>query len=401
MSGFIQSLNSSDDPTSDDAVSIVIGDQNISGWGTVAITRSVELFPNSFMLTAADQYPYSADQATTFPGGPGQKCQVFIGSDLVVTGYVDRYGVNVAPGRHEITIIGRGLCEDLVDCSADLLSPQIVGGTITASNTLDLAQKLCKSFNITARSAVSDLGKPLLPFTVALGETSYEIIERVARYTSFLVYEDEKGQLVLDRVGTKKMASGFKMPGNIEAASSTLSIDQRFSRYTVVMTTVNQYAELSPLANNRADVTDKTMPRYRPRIIVSEQVDPSYDIAKARAEWELARRIGRSQAIQLTCDSWRDSDGKLWQPNYLAPVDGAALKITDKEWIIGTVTYRKDGSGTHADVTLMPPDAFKPEPAPLYLWDYEIMQATQKSQSPAPASTTATSTTPGGLLGHV
>ena len=149
---------------------------------------------------------------------------MFIGSDLVVTGYVDRYGVNVAPGRHEITIIGRGLCEDLVDCSA-----VIEGNTITASNTLDLAQKLCKSFNITARSAVSDLGKPLLPFTVALGETSSEIIERVARYTSFLVYEDEKGQLVLDRVGTKKMASGFKMPGNIEAASSTLSIDQRFS----------------------------------------------------------------------------------------------------------------------------------------------------------------------------
>ena len=397
MSGLFGSLV----PDYQNDIAIVIGNNTISGWGAVSITRSVELFPNSFTVTAADPYFGDATQATTFPGGPGEKCRVYIGTDLVVTGYVDRYGVSISTGAHQIVISGRGLCEDLTDCSADLLnSPDVQGATITAANALDLAQKLCKSFNITARCAVSDLGKPIGPFTVALGETSYEIIERVARFAGYLVYEDEKGALVLDRVGTNKMASGFAMPGNIEAASSTLSIDQRFSQYTVVWSTVNQYADVNPIANNRADVKDSTMPRYRPRIIVSEQTDPDYDIAVARANWEWARRIGRSQAIGLTCDSWRDSDGTLWTPNCLASIDAPALKITNAEWIIGTVTFRKDQSGTHADLILMPPEAFQPEPAPLYLWDRELMHANQSSQDPAPPSTNGSP--PGsGLLGGV
>ena len=399
MSGFLSALGWSNEPDPLDEVAIVVDGQQITGWSAISITRSAELFPNSFTLTAADQYPYSADQATTFPGGPGQMCRVYIGSDLVVTGYVDRYGVQVAPGQHQVTITGRGLCEDLVDCSADIAGA-INGATITAANALDLAKKLSAPFKVSARSAVSDLGMPLPPFTVALGETSYEIIERVARYAGFLVYEDEQGRVVLDRVGTQKMASGFKMPGNIEAAASTLSIDQRYSDYTVVWTTINQYQDLGPLANNRAHVTDPTMPRYRPRIIVSEQTDPAYDIGKARAEWELARRIGRSQAISLTCDSWRDSEGTLWTPNFLAPIDAAALKITDAEWIIGTVTFRKDSSGTHADLILMPPDAFKPQPQPLYLWDRELMTATNQPQSPAPPTTDG-SPAGSGMLGRV
>jgi prophage tail gpP-like protein len=245
------------------------------------------------------------------------------------------------------------------------------------ADTLDLATKLARSFGIVARSAVTEVGTvlPLPPITFFLDETCYEIIERVARYTAYLIYEDEYGALVLDRVGTKKMASGFTMPGNIKGASSTLDFRMRFSDYTVVWTTINQFNEINPLGNQRADKADTSVPRYRPKIIVSQQETPDRTYGQKRANWECARRIGRSQAVNLTCDSWRDSAGMLWQPNRLAPINAPALKIVDKEWIIGTVTFRKDQSGTHADLTLMPPDAFDPEPTTLNLWDREIMQS--------------------------
>jgi prophage tail gpP-like protein len=404
MSGILSSIGDAfgfdNGPDPANEIAIVVGGNRIVGWENVSITRSIEQFPSSFVLTAADQFPYDPTRATIFRSGPGKKCQIYIGADLVLTGYVDQYSTNVGTGHHDVTITGRGLCEDLSDCSADLLNtPELRGATILASNALDLAQKLCKPFGITARSAVADLGKPLPAITVALGETGYEIIERVARYTGYLVYEDEFGNLVLDRVGTQKMASGFTMPGNIEGASSTLAFNQRFSTYVVVWNSVAQYGEINPLANQRASIDDAKFiarfpHRYRPRIIVSEQVGPSPAGANVmdywadkRAKWELARRIGRSQAISLTCDSWRDSAGQLWKPNYLAPISAVALKILNVEWIIGTVTFRKDASGTHADLVLMPPDAFDPEPAPLYLWDAEIMHALQTSQSPAPPTT--------------
>lgn len=170
----------------------------------------------------------------------------------------------------------------------------------------------------------------------------------------------------------------------------------------MVWSTINQYSDLSPLANQRAEVIDPTMPRYRPRIIVSEQNVPGIDLGTRRANWEWSRRIGRSQAIGLTCDSWRDSAGKLWQPNYLAPISLPGHKLVDVQWIIGTVTYRKDASGTHADLVLMPPAAFEPEPDPPFTFDWEISSALAKSQSPAPPTTSGGPPQSGpGLLGHV
>jgi prophage tail gpP-like protein len=145
-------------------------------------------------------------------------------------------------------------------------------------------------------------------------------------------------------------------------------------------------------------VQDKTMPRYRPRIIVSEQITPDFDVGKARANREVARRIGRSQAITLTCDSWRDTSGRLWQPNRLALVDAAAHKISSVKWIIGTVTFTKDMTGTHAQVMLMPPDAFQPEPSPLQLWDRELTQTPPSSQDPAPSSTSSSGSSGSGTL---
>jgi prophage tail gpP-like protein len=380
-----------------DAIMITADGRKISAWKSIAITRSAEMFPNSFAFTMSEEFSNDPSKILINPGKG--ICQVFLGEDLVITGYVDRYTAAIRPGAHDVEITGRGLGEDLVDCSADLTNPDspIFNGQISAANALDLAQKLCKLPGISVRSAVADLGRPIRLFQIYPGETPYELIERVGRYAGYLVYEDESGAVVLDRVGTLKMASGFAQGVNIEAASCSLSVDQRFSDYHVIWGTVNQLSEGTGviLPNQRATATDEAMKndlkRNRPRIIVSTQIDGTPDggpeFALRMAIWEKTRRFGRSQAVQITCDSWRDSAGKLWQPNYLAPVHIPALKLVNTEWIIATVVYRKDQSGTHADLTLMPPDAFSVQPSTLQLFDNEIGRAIAQSQDPAPPST--------------
>lgn len=259
-----------------------------------------------------------------------------------------------------------------------------------------MAAKLCKAYGITARSAVADLGIAIPSFQVPLGETPYQIIESVARYAGYLVYEDVFGRLVLDRIGTSQHASGFTLPDNVEAINGERSVDGRFSTYVVVYSGVDQTADLGGLANRRATILDDTLGEYRLRIIVSEQIAPTPAgqqtidndaIAKQRGNWEKARRVGRSQGASITCDSWRDNGGKLWTPNWLATIDAPAADIANATWIIGSLTFRKDMSGTHTDLILMPPDAFRPEPNPLNLFDAELTNAPQTSQAPAPPST--------------
>jgi prophage tail gpP-like protein len=364
-------------------VTLRVGDKQFTGWESVSITRSCETMPNSFTVSAA---PDLLRDVTTLAGTrPGQPCTILIGSDLVITGWIDRRTIGIGPRSHEVTLIGRGITRNLVDCSADLLNdPGLKGGMIDATSTRDLAQKLCKAFGITVRSAVADLGIPIPKFQIHFGETPFEIIESVARYAGYLLYENELGQLVLDRVGTKSMASGFTMGVNVESISAERAEDVRYSDYIVVYYGINTLSEVSPLANQRAIVKDTTMPEYRPLIKASAQITPAYDVGKAMANWEWARRLGRSQAAHITCDSWRDASGALWTPNRLATIEAPAADITGKQWIISSVTFRKDLAGTHADLVLMPPMAFEPEPNPLNLWDAETLGQTPASQNSAP-----------------
>ena len=375
-------------------VAIVIGDTRLEGWKTVMISRSCESIPNSWALSASAQFLQGAmiDIAK-----PGQPCSIYIGQDLVITGKIDRRQIKTGPQEHTVTLVGRGLTRALVDCSAVLYSDaDLAAGKYTnpalfafgSPNTLELAKTLAKPFKIKVRSAVADLGFPIRPFQIALGETPYQIIESVARYAGYLVYEDEIGTLVLDRLGTNSMASGFSQPGNIEELMATQSIDQRYSDYFVVYYGVDQLSQTGPIGNQRAHRNDPTITEFRPLIRVSSQITPQFDVGEVMAAWELARRIGRSQAASLTCDKWRDTAGKLWTPNWLATVNAPDSDIDNAKWIIGSVVYRKDASGTHADLVLMPKEAFMPEPNPLNLWDAQIARQPPASQAPRPPSTT-------------
>jgi len=65
--------------------------------------------------------------------------------------------------------------------------------------------------------------------------------------------------------------------------------------------------------------------------------------------------------VTLTADSWRDASGQLWLPNTRVPVTGR--NGIGPDMLIGELTLRQTvEDGTHADVVLMPPSAFSPEP---------------------------------------
>jgi prophage tail gpP-like protein len=97
----------------------------------------------------------------------------------------------------------------------------------------------------------------------------------------------------------------------------------------------------------------------------------------------MARRIGRSQALSLTVDSWRDSAGMLWTPNNLAPIYLPAAKLTPSTpWLISEVSYILDlEGGTTADIVMMPPEAFTVAPSDLQLFDWQIGQAVNSGSS--------------------
>jgi prophage tail gpP-like protein len=342
-----------------DELALIIGGKQWAGWQRVTVARSMESVPASFDLQVTEHYPTSPDVSIK----PGDPCKVMIGGELVITGFIDRYGSSLSPGDHTVRISGRSKSADLVDCSAFVGQlPKPTFG-VKSGTTLSIAQALAKPYGVTITSLAGP-GVTIPQFQINLGETVWEIIDRITRFSQLIAYDMPDGSVVLARSSTEKMSSGFVQGVNLERAEVTFTMDERFSDYIGHFTSTAAYHDdAGPNAPDIGEVIhDGGVPRFRLRIILSEQTQDGRPIATDRARWECNRRIGRSQAVTVTCDSWRDSAGKLWAPNHMAPISVPALKLPEASWTIGHVVYTRDEWGQHAIVTLMPAEAFLPEP---------------------------------------
>jgi prophage tail gpP-like protein len=219
-------------------------------------------------------------------------------------------------------------------------------------------------------------GGGLVPVQIILTETPYNVIERVAHYAGVLAYEKTDGSMVLSRVGTDTAASGFTQGLNVQMAAVSFTQDERYSVY------VPRLFSLDDLQNGVGGqpkfpvVKDPGVKRFRPLVVVSEQINDKGLLVEQMAVWEMNRRVGRSQALQVTVDSWRDAAGKLWEINTFASINIPALKLVDKKWVIATVSYVRDlDRGTVADLVLMPKEAFSVEPTTLVPYDWQVSQA--------------------------
>jgi prophage tail gpP-like protein len=143
-------------------------------------------------------------------------------------------------------------------------------------------------------------------------------------------------------------------------------MDQRYSDYYALYQGIDQFVDVGDAANQIAHLVDGGVQRYRPHIVLSENMLGGVTVAEQRAAWELSRRQGRSFAVRLTTDSWRDSSGTLYTPNTLVPLALPTLKLgsaaTPVRWLISEVTYKRGRTGTSCDLVLLPPQAFYQEP---------------------------------------
>ena len=349
-------------PPGNDVLTLQVGNQLLSGWQRLTVTRSMDAIPASFDLEVTERFPDSPDIDIR----AGQPCTVRIGGDLVLTGYVDRYAAQVSPSQHTIHVSGRSKSEDLVDCAAftgssDNVSMQVKGGTALA-----IAQAIAKPYGVTITSLAGD-GHTIPQFNINLGESCWDVIDRLIRVSGFVAYDLPDGSVVFARAGTDKMASGFAIGANVEQADISYSLDGRFSEYEGHFLSVITYGVEGPLTNTAAGpiARDAGVPRFRKRFVVSEQMSDGVSLAGQRAQWECNRNAGRSQQLNVVADSWRDSAGKLWEPNHLAPISAAVLKLANASWVIAGVSYVRDENGQHTAVTLMPVEAFSPEPIAL------------------------------------
>jgi prophage tail gpP-like protein len=346
----------------------------LDGWKSARITRNIENCTGEFTLEMTERYPDEVDEAVLIAGVAIQISIADTG-DVLITGFVDSVMYSVTPNQHGITVIGRGRCQDLIDCTGRV-------DRIMSNMRIDaVCQMLTEDFGINVNMSDAMQAQidalPTIPFQlVALTEKVWEVIERCARYSGVLAYEDVDGNLTLAVAGDTLGVSGVAQGENIEAAYVLKSALGRYSALSAFLSNYNNATDVG--VNLTPGFTDgdpqiKALGRHRPLAVLSEQPSSDRSYLQKRVLWQVARAYGQSRQIRVLTDSWLDGGNEPWKLNVQIPVSIPKLKVPENTPLLVTeVTFILDEHGTHTELRLAPREGYLPEPLALQRIDPDL-----------------------------
>ncbi len=351
-------------------VSLQVGGYDYYGWKSIRIKHSIETLSGVFSLTLHDRWQ---ENTIGWDIEAGESCLVKIGSDVVITGYVDKTAVNLDANTHTITVEGRDRTADLIDCSAEakeyanLYFEQIAG-------------ELIKPYPVALLSNLSGVLKPPVngesggkvnKKSVSTGETVHKVLEKLAKMQGVLLVSDRLGGLIITRAGLAGRADDALVIGeNIKSINYENNFSQVYSKITVKgqnsgagskLNLASVSKEVKPQAtvtrSTSSTVAGSNVGRYRPFIVQAEdQADAAR--CKIRAMWEASNREAKSKNIIIKVQGWRQSIGKLWAINTIVKLKAPVVR-EDSEYLIVSVEYSIDSGGTVTTLELKNKDAYK------------------------------------------
>ncbi len=335
-------------------VFLVINGTRYGGWKDVEITRSMETLSGRFRLGLTERWP---GQTLSRPIGLSDSCTVRIGSDIVITGYIDDIEQSYDANTHTLTITGRDKSGDLVDCSARHSPGQWKNQPLET-----IVRDLTSPFGINVATAVPT-GEVFKTFALEQGETVLEAIERLCKLRGLLCIPDGLGNLLITRTDAAQSAVALITGENILKGSIRHSAKDQFSEITVKGQT-----EGSDTSHPKTNTTptaisiDASVRRYRPLVLLAEG-QANGAICQKRADWETAIRKAKGFEVDYTVADWRQGHtGPLWDINRRVRVRDPLFKV-DEFLIISGITFRlNDQGGRITELTLSKPEAFSPNP---------------------------------------
>lgn len=337
-------------------VTLTVNGQDYAGWMDVDIGAGVLRLARDFTLTVTWDWP--GNQGGDVRIRQGDRCEVRIDGELVLTGYV--FGT---PVRHDakslsLSIKGRSLTADLVDCCPDDKPGQWRNQTIE-----NIARALVKPYGITVVNEAGDRTM-VKDHTVKPGETVFESLDRLLTLSRLLAMDDGRGRMVMVRPGSAGRAHDRLARGeNILTGESELDFSNVFSEYVAKgqQSGSDDDDDEENSAQVAASSVDTRVSRHR-RLVIRESGQITKELAQWRADWERESRISRALEATYTVQGWHQSNGTLWRPNMVVRVVDQIIGF-DRDMLISEVSYKRSRSaGTTAVLKVAPPDGFEPEP---------------------------------------
>jgi len=330
--------------------------QIFEGWTELSISRSTQ--------EAAGRFRLSVTEPTTASGKilgwqirPGDPVKIKLGGTLAVDGFVDIRQAAYDANSHGVEIAGRSKTADAIEAAA-VTDEGKPAGPFAGYKLDEIARALLDPLSIDLK-VIGDIGAVFPMVTVQVGESVFEVIERLARLRGFHVTDDADGSLVLaNKVEPEAEPVGLVEGVNILSASAMMDLSKVGSDYFVYgQATGNDDQSGAAVANQTAKVTNDKAPRKRPKVVVMEEPGDKEDM-QARGDREMAQEAERQAAVQVTLQGWFTAAGDLWKPGMTVKLTSPMLLI-DRDMMVAAVEFaQSDSSGTVTNLDLITLEAF-------------------------------------------
>lgn len=339
--------------TPSNAVRLLVGGTEFGGWKSVAIQGGIERQVRDFDLTITNSWPGNTEIPRRVH--PGDACEVWIGEDKVLTGYVDATPISYDGTSVSVGVRGRSKTGDLVDCAA-ITKP----GQWRAAKIERIAGDLAKPYGVDVATQV-DTGAALT-HAIEQGETVFESIDRMLKLRQQLATDDALGRLVFIEVGSAGTATtALELGQNILKCDAPLDFKDVYTEYIVKGQRPGSDDEYGDtVAGETATITDDTLNRRRV-LMIKQGGESTSSSATDRVRYERAHRKAMALATTYTVNGWRQADGSLWLHNMLVRVRDAAVGFDD-EFVIAEIQYQLSDAGMLCVLKVGPKDGYVNKP---------------------------------------
>lgn len=339
--------------TPSNAVRLLIAGTEYGGWKSVAIQAGIERQVRDFDLTITRQWPGANELPRRVH--PGDACEVFIGDDKVLTGYIDATPISYDGTSVTMGVRGRSKTGDLVDCAAISKPGQWKGAKIER-----IASDLAKPYGVEIATQVNT--GAALSHAIEQGETVSESIERMLKLRQELATDDALGRLVFVDVGTAGRATtALELGKNVLRCEAPLDYKDVFTEYVVKGQRPGSDEEFGDtVAAETATITDDTLARRRV-LMIKQGGESTSTTATDRVRYERAHRKALALATTYTVQGWRQEDGSLWLHNMLVRVRDPMVGFDD-EMVIAEIQYQLSDAGMLCVLKVGPKDGYVNKP---------------------------------------
>ena len=282
-------------------VRLTVSGQDYGGWKEVSISAGIERQARDFTLSVTDRWPGATDIPRRIR--PGDLCEVFIGADKVLTGFVDGTPVSYDARQVTVGVKGRSKTADLVDCSA-INSP----GQWRGQKLERIAADMASPYGIQVVTETAT-GAAIADHQIQQGETVFESIDRMLRIRHLLATDDEHGRLVFIEPGKTRAVTALVMggpDGNIKSASTDLDNKDRFSEYVCKGQRAGDDDSWGEqVSEETATIADTAIKRRRV-LVMKQSGQADEGTCRDRVEYERAHRAAKKAAKNA-------ANAKLWE----------------------------------------------------------------------------------------